>query len=60
MSLFSKELKLLQRYTNHSIRASAVSLLDENNFEARLIMHVSGHKSESSIRSYSRRLSEVK
>jgi len=36
-----------------------VSLLDECNFEARPIMRVSGHKSESSIRSYSRRLSEV-
>ena len=56
----SKELKLSQKYTNHCIRAKAVSLLDECNFEARHIMRVSGHKSESSIRSYSRRLSEVK
>ena len=37
-----------------------MSLLDECNFEARHIMRVSGHKSESSIRTYSRRLSEVK
>ena len=42
------------------MRATAVSLLDECNFEARHIMRVSGHKSKSSIRSYSRRLSEVK
>ena len=60
MSSISKELKLSQKYTNHCIRATAVSLLDESNFEARHIMRVSGHKSESSIRSYSRRLSEVK
>ena len=60
MSSISKELKLSQKYTNHCIRATAVSLLDECNFEARHIMRVSGHKSESSIRSYSRRLSEVK
>ena len=37
-----------------------MSLLDECNFEACLIMCVSGHKSESSIRSYFRHLSEVK
>ena len=60
MSSITKELKLSQKYTNHCIRTTAVSLLDECNFEARHIMRVSGHKSESSIRSYSRRLSEVK
>ena len=60
MSSISKELKLSQKYTNHCIRATAVSLLDGCNFEARHIMRVSGHKSESSIRLYSRRLSEVK
>lgn len=60
MSLISKELKLSQKYTNQCIRATAVSLLDECNFEARHIMPVLGHKSESSIRSYSRRLWEVK
>ena len=60
MSSISKELKLSQKYTNHCIRATAVSLLDECNFEARHIMRVSGHKSETSIRSYSRHLSEVK
>ena len=60
MSSISKEIQLSYQYTNHCIRETAVSLLDECNFEARHIMRVSGHKSESSIRSYSRRLSEVK
>ena len=60
MSLISKELKLSQKYTNHCIRAAAVSLLDKCNFEACHIMRVFGHKSESSIRSYATRLSEVK
>ena len=60
MSSISKEIQLSYQYTNHCIRATGVSLLDECNFEARHIMRVSGHKSESSIRSYSRRLSEVK
>ena len=40
MSSISKELKLPQKYTNHCIRATAVSLLDECNFEARHIMRV--------------------
>ena len=60
MNTISKERELSQQYTNHCIRATAVSLLDECNFEARHIMRVSGPKSESSIRSYSKRLSEEK
>jgi len=60
LSSISKELKLSQKYTNQCIRATASSLLDECNFEIRHIMHVSGHKSERSIRSYPRHLSEVK
>ena len=46
------ELSLL--YTNHCIRATSVTILDERGFEARHIMSLSGHRSESSIRSYSR------
>ena len=60
MSSISKEIQLSYQYTNHCIRATAVSLLDECNFEARHVMRVSGRKSESSIRSYSRSLSEAK
>ena len=56
----SKAANLSKQYTNHSIRATAVTVLDHSNFEARHIMRVSGHKSEASIRSYSRRLSESK
>ena len=41
-------------YTNHCVRATSVTILDECGFEARHIMAVSGHRSESSIRSYSR------
>ena len=41
-------------YTNHSIRATCITLLDNAGNEARHIMAVSGHKSESSIRSYSK------
>ncbi|XP_066925857.1 uncharacterized protein [Clytia hemisphaerica] len=38
-------------YTNHCIRATSISMLDDVGMEARHIMTVSGHKSESSIRS---------
>ena len=46
-------------YTYHCIRSTAVSLLD-NNLEVCHIMRVSGHKSETSIRSYSRQITESK
>ena len=46
-------------YTNHCIRSTAVSVLD-NNLEACHIMRESGHKSETSIRSYSLQLAESK
>ena len=61
MKTVSVERKLSKVYTNHCIRSTAVSVLDNNNFQARQIMRVSGHKSETSIRSYSRRqLTECK
>ena len=60
METISVEYKLSKVYTNHCIRSTAVSVLDNNNFEACHIMRVSGHKSETSIRSYSRQLTECK
>ena len=48
----SKEAELSKIYTNHSIRATAVTILDKCGYEARHIMAVCGHKSESSIRTY--------
>ena len=60
MKSLSVEYKLSKVYTNHCISSTAVSVLDNNNFEARHIMRVSGHKSETSIRSYSRQLTECK
>ena len=49
-----REAKLSKCYTNHSIRATAVTILDKSGLEARHIMAVSGHKNEASIRSYSK------
>ena len=52
MKKISKDANLSKTYTNPSIRATAVTILDRSGFEARHIMAVSGHKNESSIRSY--------
>lgn len=52
MKNLSAAAKLSFLYTNHSIRTTTNTILDKNGFEARHIMAVSGHKSESSIRSY--------
>ena len=54
MKKLSVEAKLSKIYTNHSIRATCITILDSAGLEARHIMAVSGHRSEASIRSYSR------
>ena len=54
MKNISIEACLSNIYTNHCIRATCVTTLDDAGFEARHIMAVSGHKSEASIRAYSR------
>ena len=52
MKNISKKANLSVEYTNHCIRATVVTKLNEKGFEARDIMATTGHKSESSIRSY--------
>ena len=54
MKTLSVEAKLSTEYTNHSIRATTITILDRNGYEARHIMSVSGHRNESSIKSYSK------
>jgi len=44
---------LSQVYTNHSIRATTVHVLDTAQIPSRHIMTVTGHKSESSLKTYS-------
>ena len=60
MSTISRSCGLSQKYTNHCIRATAITNLDRAGIEARHIMRLSGHNSEASIRSYACRLSEGK
>ena len=43
--------------TNHRVRATSVTVLSDNNVEARHIKTVTGHKSTTSIESYSDRAS---
>ena len=54
MRNISADASLSESYTNHCIRATSVTILDQCGFQARHIMSLSGHRSESSIRSYAR------
>lgn len=53
MSEISKVVKLSKIYTNHSCRATTVHVLDEANVPSRHIMTVTGHRSETSLKTYS-------
>ena len=54
MKNLSKNAALSKMYTNHSIRATVVTNLDQAGYKAHHIMATTGHKSESSIKNYSR------
>ena len=54
MKTISEDAGLSQTYTNHCIRATCITNLDNSGKEARHIMALTGHKSADSIRSYAR------
>ena len=60
MKTISIDAGLFQLFTNHCIRASCITALDDDGMEIRYIVNVSGHKSETSIKSYYRNVSESK
>jgi hypothetical protein len=53
MSEISDRANLSVRYTNHSLRATTVHILDRAQVPSRHIMTVTGHKSENSLKTYS-------
>ena len=52
MSRISKSANLNKAYTNHCIRATSITALNDAGYDSRRIMSVSKHKSECNIRSY--------
>jgi integrase len=60
MTNISKLAHLSMNYTNHSIRATSITEMDEAGVASGHIMRISGHKSEASIKNYSNGLSDKK
>ena len=60
MKMIAEAAGCTQKYSNHSLRATTVSVLDEAGFESRDIMAVTGHKSESSLKHYTKTSAEKK
>ena len=60
MTNISKRSQLSRHYTNHSIRATSITIMDESGLESRHIMKVSGHKSEASLKSYAQNIPNKK
>ena len=56
MKKISKQASLSREFTNDSIRATSICVLDVNKFSDRDMVCVSGHKSESSIKNYTGRV----
>lgn len=57
MKTMSKAAEISPHLTNHCVRATSVTVLADNNVEARHIKAVTGHKSTNSIESYNSRSS---
>ena len=61
MKFLTKDAALIIKdYTNHSIRATVITNLNEFGYEARHIIAVTGHKSESTVKQYAKKCPESK
>ena len=60
MVRLSKSAGLSKIYTNHCLRATCISILDREGFENRDICQISGHANESSLASYTGRVTDSK
>jgi hypothetical protein len=58
MTEISRAANLSKEYTNYSCRATTVHVLDEAEFPSRHIMSITGHISETSLKTYSGKPSE--
>ena len=58
MSKISTEAGLSHRYTNHSLRTTAITLWSEAGIGNHHIMAISGHRNEQSLRNYNSRPSQ--
>ena len=56
----TKSIILAGQYMNHCIRTTVISTLDYDGFEARHIIQLSSHKSESAVKEYSTKCHENK
>ena len=54
MSLLSVAAKLSTRYTNHCIRASVVTELEDSGFSSHEVCTITGHQNEGSLQRYDR------
>ncbi len=59
MKDISAEAELSQKYTNHCVRATAITLWSNAGLANRHIMAISGHRNEQSLRSYNARPSSA-
>ena len=59
MREISEEAQLSTVYTNHSVRATAITLWSDAGLENRHIMAISGHRNEQSLKSYNSRPSST-
>ena len=55
MKILGKAANLSKMYTNHSVRATAITLWSDAGLSNRHIMSLSGHRNENSLRSYNTR-----
>lgn len=58
MKVISQSAKLSKIYTNHAIRVTTVTVLNENGFANHQIQSVTGHKNEQSVSRYVRNRNE--
>ena len=58
MREISQEAQLSRIYTNHSLRATAITLWSQASISSRQIMAISGHRNEQSLKHYNDRPSE--